>query len=417
MRDDMKVLLISDVDEESGRGPVTRLARVLPELAHRAEVALVTLGPADALCQDAIAHSGVEVHPVEFELSGWRVRRLPELVRAIEESVRVERPDLVVLYREIWDLMHALTPVLRRLGVPFLVMPHSVPFLDAMPRPTRSFAWDVGRRLLTERRGHALRYLLTHVHQARLMRTLPRVVINETVDFYLQRYFPTAVTVRAIPGYAVDVPFIASARSATKEFDVAFMAKLTKEKGLFDALEALRRLRATRPEARMVVIGSFESPGVERSFWSAADRYGLRDAIHPAGWLTGREKYQVLSSAKVFCYPSRSADTFSLCLLEALACGLPAVCYDVPFARAVYGDTGAVRRVPFGSTGALAAALDGLLDGSMDQFSAEASAFAGRYGSWSSVAEAEIAAYRDFLDTAAADRGAPNHRNMRADRA
>ncbi|MFD9793384.1 glycosyltransferase family 4 protein [Streptomyces sp. NPDC059070] len=413
----MKVLLISDVDEESGRGPVTRLARVLPELTRRAEVVLVALGPPDALCRGAIDRSGVRVHPQEFSMRGWRVRELPALVRAIEGSVREEQPDLVVLYREIWDLMHGLAPVLRRLGVPFLVMPHSVPFLDAMPRPTRSFAWDVGRRLLSERRGHALRYLVGHVHQARLMRTLPRVVINETVDFYLHRYFPTAPTVRAIPGYAVDLPYITSARSATKEYDVAFMAKLTKGKGLFDALKVLRRLRATRPQARMVVIGSFEGPRAERAFWAAVDRYGLRDAIHLAGWLTGREKYEVLSSAKVFCYPSRSADTFSLCLLEALACGLPAVCYDVPFARAVYGGSQAVRRVPYGATRAMAAALEGLLASSEEQYSAAAEAFASRYCSWSSVADAEIAAYRDFLDRAAAGRGPTTHQNMRADHA
>ncbi|MER6214385.1 glycosyltransferase [Streptomyces sp. NPDC001674] len=394
----MKVLLISDARVETGRGPVTRLAHVLPELSRRAEVSLVVLGEPDPFCAGAFAAAGVTAHPAPFALDGWRVRDLPGLLAVIEAAVRREQPDLVVLYREIWDLMHALPPVLARLGTPFLVMPHSVPFLDALPRPSRSFTRDLARRVLTERRGHALRYLLTHAHQAPLMRTLPRVVINETVEHYLDGYFPTAPSVRAVPGYAIDLPAIEGALAPGRVYDLAFMAKLTEGKGLFDALAALRRLRADRPGARMLVIGSFEQPRVEQRFHRTVERYGLRGAVDLTGWLTGPEKYRALSSAKVFCYPSRSADTFSLCLLEALACGLPAVCWDVPFARAVYGDTTAVRALPYGDTTALAAAAGELLDGvTLRQERAAAREFAARYCSWGVVAEAEVAAYQRFL--------------------
>lgn len=397
----MKVLLISDAEVESGRGPVTRLANVLPELSRRAEISLFVLGATDALCAGAIAASEVSTRSHEFAMRGWRIRELPALVAAIEDAVRRTEPDLVVLYREIWDLMYALPPVLRRLGVPFLVMPHSVPFLDAMPRPTRSFGWDLLRRVLTERRGHALSYLLTHVHQVGLLRELPRVVINETVEGYLQGYFPSAPTVRAIPGYAIDLDVIDASAAPAKTYDVAFMAKLTTGKGIFDALAALRELRRSRPTARMLVIGSFESPRLARRFQALLDRYRLRDAVDLAGWLTGEEKYRALSSARVFCYPSKSADTFSLCLLEALACGLPAVCYDAPFVRAVYGSSPAVRAAEFGSATALATELDRLLDQqTLYQTQSTAREFATRYCSWGAVAEAEITAYGTFLDMA-----------------
>ncbi|WP_405587717.1 glycosyltransferase family 4 protein [Streptomyces sp. NBC_01190] len=404
----MKVLIISDVDVESGRGPVTRLAHVLPELTRRADVFLVALGHPDDTCRQAIEASGVRTRTLAFALRGWRVDRLGELVGEIAAVVEEERPDLVVLYREIWDLMHALPPVLRRLGTPFLVMPHSVPFLDAVPRPSRSFAWDLVRRLPGERRAHAWAYLLTHLHQARLMRTLPRVVINETVDFYLARYFPTAPSVAAIPGYAVEPPDPALTGPGGKTYDVAFMAKLTRGKGLFDTLEVMRHLRRSRPGARMVVIGSFEGKRVERQFLAARRRLGLTDAVELAGWLTGQQKQRVLASARTFCYPSRSADTFSLCLLEALAHRLPAVCYDAPFARCVYGDTPAVRRVPFGSARAMAAALDALLnERAWVGKQAAAARFASRYASWSAVGEAEISAYRAFLDGLPSAAGIP----------
>ncbi|MFD3590378.1 glycosyltransferase family 4 protein [Streptomyces sp. NPDC058683] len=415
----MKILLISDVDVESGRGPVTRLAHVLPELARRADVTLVALGEPDAVCRRALDDSAVPTHTVPFALDGWRVRDLPEVVRRVEEAVRADRPDVVVLYREIWDLMRTLPPALGRLGVPFAVMPHSVPFLDAVPRPTRSFAWDLVRHLPSERRGHAWSYLLTHVHEVGLMRTLPRVVINETVDLYLEGYFPGAPAVRAIPGYAVDLSAITTAQPSEKTYDVAFMAKLTRGKGLFDALKAMRHLRRTRPDATMVIIGSFESRQVERAFFTARDRLGMREAVHLAGWLVGDEKYRVLGSARVFCYPSRSADTFSLCLLEALACGLPAVCYDVPFARAVYGDTPAVTPVRDRSPRALAARLGELLESSAElAATAEAAVrFASGYCSWDVVADAEHAAYQALLNTGLAVMGAPSKNTVRNRRA
>ncbi|MFK0293149.1 glycosyltransferase [Streptomyces sp. NPDC090442] len=408
----MKILLISDVDVESGRGPVTRLASVLPELSRRAEVVVGMLGEADETCRRAVETSQVRAHPLPFAMRGWNVVDLPGLVGRIEGLVRHERPDLVVLYREIWDLMHALPPVLARAGVPFLVMPHSVPFLDAMARPTRSFAWDLCRRVATERRGHALRYLLTHVHQVRLLRTLPRVMINQTVSVYLHGYFPQAPTVHALPGYAVDLDAIRSAADVEKTYDVAFMAKLTAGKGLFHLLDVMRRLRRLRPEARMIVIGSFENAAVERKFLAARDRYGLRDAIHLAGWLTGEEKYRALGSARTFCYPSISADTFSLCLLEALAGGLPAVCYDVPFTRAVYGTTPAVRRVPFASRSLMAGELHTLLAAhTLESASTAATEFATGYSSWGAVADAELAAYGNFLGLVGAEpRAETEHR-------
>lgn len=400
----MKVLLISDADVESGRGPVTRLAHVLPELARRADVVLAALGEPDPQCRAALDASGVVWHRLPFALKGWKVRDLGRVVHEVERTVRLERPDLVVLYREIWDLMRALPPALAPLGVPFLVMPHSVPFLDALARPSHSFVRDLGRHLLTERRPHALRYLLTHVHQVGLMRTLPRVVINETVASYLDGYFPKAVSVTAFPGYAVNVGHTGSPRAGDKNYDLAFMAKLTPGKGVFDALDVMRDLRRTRPGTRMLVIGSFENDRIERKFLAMRRKYGLDDAVQLAGWLTGADKYRALGTARVFCYPSISADTFSLCLLEALACGLPAVCYDVPFARAIYGSTASVRRVPFRSRAAMADALQALLsEEELPRASTDAQRFAARYASWSAVADAEIAAYLTYLGTKATD--------------
>ena len=389
----MKILIVTDLAVETGRGAVSRFAHVLPELAARADVVVVGLGEADDLCREALERSAVTIHRLPFAMDGWKVRQLPSLVGRIAEICREERPDLVVLYWEIWDLMHALPRTLD--GIPFMYMPHSMPFLDSMERPSRSFALDFVRRLATERRSFALRHMLTHVHQAGLLGTLPRIVINETVGFYLERYFPKAPTVRALPGYAIDLPSVRAAVSGRKHYDVAFMAKLIAGKGIFELLEAVHRLRVRRLDVRAVVIGSFEDEPTRLKFLALRKRYGLTDAVELAGWLAGAEKFRVLASARVFCCPTISNDTFNQCLLEALACGLPAVCYDMPYVRAVYGDAPAVRSVPFKDRQAMADGLDELLaraDGGTAPVE-----FAKRYSSWPAAAVAEIQAYQAFL--------------------
>jgi glycogen(starch) synthase len=201
--------------------------------------------------------------------------------------------------------------------------------------------------------------------------------------------------VLALPGYAVDVPAIRRAVAAEKRYDVAFMAKLTAGKGVFDFLRTMRTLRRSRPDVRAVVIGSFDDEPSRRRFHRDRERFGLTETVELAGWLTGDEKYRVLSSARVFCCPSISNDTFSQCLLEALACGLPAACYDLPFVGAVYGDTPAVRSVRVRDTTGMAVELGRLLDeppprsASLD--------FADRYASWEAVAAAEIDAYEQAI--------------------
>lgn len=390
----MKIVIVCDVDVESGRGPVTRLASVLEGLSRRAEIVLVALGAPDSVCREAIARSGCRVHVVELAWAGWSLRNLRDVVQGIERIAESESADLVVLYREIWDLARTLSESCARLGVPFLLMPHSMPFLDAVARPSRSFLADFARHLARERRPHALRYMIKHVHEYRLMRTLPRVAINETVEAYLDNYFPQPRTVRAVPGYATEP---VGADAGDKLYDLAFMAKLSEPKGIFETLEVLRRVRRTRPGARMVVIGSFEDDRVEREFKKRVAEAGLGEAVDLADWLSGPEKYRILSTARVFCYPSISADTFSLCLLEALSCGLPAVCYDVPFVRAVYR-TPAVRRVPLRDRDAMADEVVNLLSSGRDTaLVRHARSFAGQYASWDAVAEAEFQAYRAFL--------------------
>lgn len=92
-----------------------------------------------------------------------------------------------------------------------------------------------------------------------------------------------------------------------------YMGRVAVEKGLDDFLQL------DLPGTRVVVGGG---PDFNR----LKDRYP--DAVF-TGPKFGAELARILSAADVFVFPSRT-DTFGLCMLEAMACGVPVAAFPVP---------------------------------------------------------------------------------------
>lgn len=394
----MRLLIVSDVEIERGRGPVSRLLGSLPHLARQCEVVVAGLGCRDPRQWHEIDHSRVEYYALPFKLRGWFVENLSEIVEEIILLAQARRPDLVVLYWEAWDLMDRLSLRLQEIGIPFATILHSIPFVDAPPRPTR-FLWDLARRLFGEKDLRVSQYILLNAwNTGRVLRRLNAIVLNETVSEYLGRYFPRLNFYTAYPGYAVDTSFIDSIPPPPKIYDIAFMAKLVPEKGIFELLDILVEIKQRGVDMRLLLIGSFESSFDESQFLRKADELRVRSNLQLVGWVEGVHKYQLLKSARLFVYPSLSSDTFSFCLLEALACGLPTICYDVPFTRRIY-KTPAVRRVRLRDHRGFAKETAAILENGdvAALLGEEARRFSQHYSSWEDVTAAEIDAYRKLL--------------------
>jgi len=92
-----------------------------------------------------------------------------------------------------------------------------------------------------------------------------------------------------------------------------YMGRVSVEKGLDDFLQL--DLPGTK-----VIVG--DGPDYNR----LVNRYP--DAVF-TGAKFGEELATILSAADVFVFPSRT-DTFGLCMLEAMACGVPVAAYPVP---------------------------------------------------------------------------------------
>ena len=108
------------------------------------------------------------------------------------------------------------------------------------------------------------------------------------------------------------------------------------------------------------------------------------------GYLPERELRSVVAGARALVLPSRD-EGFGLPALEALACGVPVVCAELPALREITG--GHADFVPYGDVDALRAALHDVVSRPVDRRAAAARrAHAARY-TWRGCARATLRAY------------------------
>lgn len=148
-----------------------------------------------------------------------------------------------------------------------------------------------------------------------------------------------------------DVPRIPGRIVTTASADVPM-------KGLAILLEAVAKLRTER-EVELVVIGKRRRGGTTDQLLT---RFALEDAVRFVSGLPQIELARLLGSAEVAAVPSLY-EGFSLPAIEAMASGTPLVATTGGALPEVVGEDGIHGLlVPPGDAGALAAALDRLLD-------------------------------------------------------
>jgi glycosyltransferase involved in cell wall biosynthesis len=139
----------------------------------------------------------------------------------------------------------------------------------------------------------------------------------------------------------------------------AFVATLDRAhhfKRLDVAIEALARTRSR--DLHLVVAGGGELlPG----FRAEAAAAGVGARVHFLDRVPHDELPGVLRASDLFVLTTEPPESFGIVLIEAMACGLPALATDYPGVRAVVDDETGILISP-GDSGAAAEALDRLVD-------------------------------------------------------
>ena len=148
-----------------------------------------------------------------------------------------------------------------------------------------------------------------------------------------------------------------AAGASAEVLRVLYLGHCTREKGLFDAVEAvvmanaeLERRGGGRVE--LTVAGEFLDPAEREEFDAAAG-----EAVRYVGFVGGEAKSSAFTEHDCLCFPTRyAAESFGLVLVEALAFGLVPVVSDWRTVGELARGAG-LKPVPPGDPDAFAAAL------------------------------------------------------------
>ncbi len=148
------------------------------------------------------------------------------------------------------------------------------------------------------------------------------VLAREELDAY-RRFVPDQ-HVFAIPN-AVDTSLFEKFQrpkgTDSSALKLLYIGRLHREKGLYEALEALKMAQTQGVRAHFVIAGSGPE---EKSLRRFAEERGLNDTVAFAGPVFGDGKLELLSAADVFLLPSYR-EGLPYALLESMAAGTPVI--------------------------------------------------------------------------------------------
>jgi glycosyltransferase involved in cell wall biosynthesis len=394
----MKVLYVTSLCLQNGRGPVFRFTHIMPFLARQVSLEIWALDQPDPDTLAQINQLRIPMQYCELVSDGWFLMNKMDVSVKIHDYAESNGFDLVILGWEYWDLATGLLDHKKNASYRFAVVIHSMPFLDALPNP--GIFWEDYQKRENEDINPMIRsYLKARRHEIfHYVQQLDLISINETVTYYLNHYFPEKEVNTAHPGYALSLKEIGDISIENRIFDFCFMARLERSKGIFDLIEVLAIINTQMPKARIKIIGSFVYKKERELFYLLLKEKNLKGMVEVTGWLAGDEKYLALKQCKVFLYPSISGDTFSFCLLEAMACGLTPICYDTPFARLIYGES-SVRKIELRDIKLMAqAATNATMEFKEETMRKMRNFLVEKYDSWDRVAQAELRAFQIIME-------------------
>jgi glycosyltransferase involved in cell wall biosynthesis len=137
------------------------------------------------------------------------------------------------------------------------------------------------------------------------------------------------------------------------------VANVVPRKGQDALVDALPAVQATAGDVRLLLVGRLDDPEFAARLRARADELGVGEAVDLTGYR--EDPLPLVAASDAFALASHT-EGMPMSLVEALACGVPAVATDCPTGPAhVLDDGRAGLLVPVGDVAGLGAALTRLL--------------------------------------------------------
>ena len=112
---------------------------------------------------------------------------------------------------------------------------------------------------------------------------------------------------------------------AEEDVVIIFVGRMTKEKGIYDLLEAFSEVSKENQVAKLLLVGAmFEKGKLQKRIY----RYGIKDRVTIIGGIDHDEIPGYMNAADVFVLPSWMEGLPNV-VMEACACGLPVIASEV----------------------------------------------------------------------------------------
>ncbi|RLC96874.1 MAG: glycosyltransferase family 1 protein [Chloroflexi bacterium] len=133
---------------------------------------------------------------------------------------------------------------------------------------------------------------------------------------------------------------------------VAYVGRIKKYKQVEHLIRAFGAVKRAVPEAELLIAGRGDYTDLQKEVEGSP----AKSSVTLRGEVSEREKAEILKAAWVFVVPS-AKEGWGISVIEANACGTPAIAYDVPGLRdsIQHGETGLL--VPSGDLDALAKSI------------------------------------------------------------
>jgi glycosyltransferase involved in cell wall biosynthesis len=181
-----------------------------------------------------------------------------------------------------------------------------------------------------------------------LLRGADRIVV---VSPLWERWVRSTLGHAAVECVANAVP-LTRAEGLRTPARIAFVGRLTRDKGAYDLLEAVALLREWQPAVRVELAGDGDADAIARR----ARELGISERVLIRGWCSTEERSRLLARAALFVLPSH-VEGLPMSLLEAMAAGCPVVATRVGGIPDVVADGANGLLVGHGDPVALAAAI------------------------------------------------------------
>lgn len=278
---------------------------------HRVTV----LAPPDSAVPDLEA-MGCAFFPLDMSVKSLNPLEDFRLVRRFKRIFAQLRPDVILSYTIKNNIFGALAA--RDLGIPF------VPNVSGL-----------GTAFLS---GSLVERVAVGLYK-RAFRTLPVVFFQnpDDRDLFLARGLVQRKQAHLLPGSGIDLDRFALAPYRDSEGATTFLmiARLLRDKGVLEYVEAARAVRAKYPHARFQILGAADSENRTAIDLQTVISWEVEGAIEYLG--TTHDVRGMIDAAHCVVLPSYREGA-PRTLIEAAAMGRPLIATDVPGCRSVVED-------------------------------------------------------------------------------